>query len=126
MPIRAWVEVAVHVHRDLNRGVPELLLYIGKRYPATEHQTRIRVARIVDADIADLSLLKKRAPDTIPELRIVHGLGRVCRGGTPTGSARCRRGPPRHPGLNEPRAVQRSATRERRRSEAFRSSECSR
>ena len=71
--------MTVHVHGDLNLGVPELLRYIGQRYPATEHQTRIRVVRIVDPDMADLSLLKKWAPDTIPEPRVAHELGRICR-----------------------------------------------
>jgi hypothetical protein len=44
-------EVAVQVHCDLDRGVPELATDGGDGYPPAQHQAGIRVARIMDSDV---------------------------------------------------------------------------
>ena len=42
-------EMTVQVHRDLDRGVAELLRDVRDGHAAAEHQRSIGVARVVDA-----------------------------------------------------------------------------
>ena len=46
-PIGPWDEMAIHVHRDLDAGVPELLLYEGQRLSLLNQQTRVGVPEIM-------------------------------------------------------------------------------
>ena len=55
--VGSWHEVTVEVDGDLDRGVPELLRDVGDRHPAAEHQRRIGVASVVDADVTDSGFL---------------------------------------------------------------------
>ena len=55
--IGAGDEMTVQIHRDLDRGVPELLRDIGDGHAAAEHQRSIGVAGVVDTDVTDCGFL---------------------------------------------------------------------
>ncbi len=52
--------MAVEIHCDLDRGVSKLLRDVGGRHAPAEHQRGVGVARVMDADMTDLGLLKER------------------------------------------------------------------
>jgi len=87
--IQPGPDVAVKVHRHLNRRVPELFLDVQHRLTSEQQERGVGVSQIVDSDRPHARLAECLVPDLEAEERGVHWLGVV---------GRCRE----HPGRQRP------------------------
>src|SRR5262245_14016408 len=62
MSVGTWDEVA------------ELPRHVRNEHPASEHQRRVRVPSVVDADVPHASLIEQGTPDAVSEPSVIEGL----------------------------------------------------
>lgn len=56
--IPAWDQMPITVHRDLDRGVPQLFLHVDRAFPLLKEQAGVAMSQIVEPHLTEPSLLR--------------------------------------------------------------------